>query len=485
MDNQPVIKLEQVCQKISEEFSLSNICLELHPGKVHVLIGENGSGKTCLLQIIAGLTTADSGEIHYKHNKINTLYLPQEPQVFENLSVAENVFFSSYPRSWNGSINFLKISKTTSTLFKELGIDLEPQTLVRQLGYAQRQLLSAAKALVFNWDVVIFDEPSAALGEPERKILFAIIQKVKEKGTSVLYVTHRLDELFKIGDEVSVIRQGSILGTKSVAAIDKRSIVRLMTGKSLIERYPRFERPLGKPVLEVEHLSSFPILNDISFSLYKTEILGITGLMGSGRTKLAHCLFGEEPISSGKIKVYGKEISLHSPIDALKNGIALIPEDRSVNSILHYQNLLLNITIASLERFKGLTGLQTGRMFHTVRKYSDHIGIRTGNVNDYPDSYSGGNQQKVALARWLAYRADIYIFDEPSRGIDVSSKIDLYNAINDIVAKNGSVILISSDIEEIIGMCDRILVLTAGTIVANIHHKEATPERILKYATRG
>lgn len=485
MDDKPILELVHVYKKISEEFSLSDICLKIYSGKVHVLIGENGSGKTCLLHIIAGLISADSGQIHYEHSKVSTLFLPQEPQVFENLSVAENLFFSSYLRSWNGAIDFLNIIKTTKELFKELGIALKPQTLVRQLGYAQRQLLSAAKALVFNWDLVIFDEPSAALGEPERYILFNIIKRLKEKGTSVLYVSHRLDELFKIGDEVSVIRQGIILGTKSIANIDKRSIVRLMTGKSFTERYPRFERALGKPVLEVNQLSAYPILNDITFSLYKSEILGITGLMGSGRTKLAHCLFGEEPSSSGKIKISGNEVSLHSPIDALQNGIALIPEDRSVNSILHYQNLLLNITIASLDRFKGVTGLQTGRMFHTVRKYSDHIGFRTGNINDYPDNYSGGNQQKVALARWLAYRADIYIFDEPSRGIDISSKIDLYNAINDIVAKGGSVILISSDIEEIIGMCDRILVLTSGTIVAEIHHKEATPERILKFATRG
>lgn len=485
MDNKVILRLNHVYKKISDEFSLSDICLEVYSGKVHVLIGENGSGKTCLLQIIAGLTTADAGQIDYEHPRMTTLFLPQEPQVFENLSVAENLFFSSYHRSWNGAIDFLNIIKTSKTLFKELGILLEPQTLVRQLGYAQRQLLSAAKALVFNWDLVIFDEPSAALGEPERQILFAIIHKIKEKGSSVLYVTHRLDELFKIGDEVSVIRQGAILGTKPVSNIDKRSIVRLMTGKSFTERYPRFVRTIGNPVLEVERLSSFPILNNISFALYKKEILGITGLMGSGRTKLAHCLFGEESLTSGVIKIHGKAVTLRSPIEALKNGIALIPEDRSVNSILHYQNLLLNITIASLDRFKGLTGLQTGRMFHTVRKYSDHIGIRIGSINDYPDNYSGGNQQKVALARWLAYRADIYIFDEPSRGIDVSSKIDLYNAINDIVAKDGSVILISSDIEEIIGMCDRILVLTAGTIVAEINHKEATPERILKYATRG
>jgi ribose transport system ATP-binding protein len=484
MDEHPIISLDHVSKRISEEFSLIDISLSLYAGKVHVLIGENGSGKTRLLHIIAGLDIPDSGDLHYNWPANSILFLPQEPQVFENLSVAENIFFNCYPRSWNGSIDFLKIIQTTNRLFQELGILLDPKALVRQLGYAQRQLLSAAKALVYDWKLVIFDEPSAALGEPERKILFTIIQKLKTNGIGVLYVSHRLDEIFKIGDEVSVIRQGKILGTKKVMEIDRQSIVRLMSGKSLIERYPRFTRSLGNPVLEVEQLSSYPILHNISFSLYKKEILGITGLMGSGRTKLAHCLFGEEPISSGTIKIHGREIIFRSPIDALKQGIALIPEDRNVNSILHYQNLILNITIASLPRFKGLTGLQTGRMFHTVRKYSDHIGIKTGNVNDYPDNYSGGNQQKVAIVRWLAYRADIYIFDEPSRGIDVSSRIDLYNAINDIVAKGGSVILISSDIEEIIGMCDRILVLTGGTIVAELPHEAASPERILKHATR-
>lgn len=485
MDKQPFLRLDHITKTISDEFSLSDICLSIYPGMVHILIGENGSGKTCLLHIIAGLSQADTGHLQYENIKEKILFLPQEPQVFENLTVAENLFFNCYPLSWNKSIDFIKMIKKSKELFQQFGIPLNPNSVVHYLGYAQRQLLSAAKALVSDWDLVIFDEPSAALGEPERQILFSIIKELKRKGTSVLYVSHRLDEIFKIGDVVTVMGQGKIIGTKTVADIDKKSIVKMMTGKSLTERYPRFIRPLGEPVLEVHNLSSYPILKDISFSLYRREILGITGLMGSGRTKLAHCLFGEEPVSKGSIQVNGTEITLRSPMDALKNGIALIPEDRSVNSILHYQNLLLNITIASLDRFKSITGLHTGRMFHAVRKYSDHMGIKTGNVNDYPDNYSGGNQQKVALARWLAYRADIYIFDEPSRGIDVSSKIDLYNAINDIVAKKGSVILISSDIEEIIGMCDRILVLTAGTIVAEIPHEQATPERILKYATRG
>jgi ribose transport system ATP-binding protein len=292
-----------------------------------------------------------------------------------------------------------------------------------------------------------------------------------------------MDEILKVGDRVSVVRQGRVLDTREVGALDRESLVRMMTGRIQTERYPRLERKRGKAVLEVKGLQSAPVLQDVSFSMRKGELLGVTGLMGSGRTRLAQCLFGAVEPSGGEILLDGAPVRFRDPSEALGRGIALVPEDRSENAILHRQDLVLNVTVASLRRFRGRTGLDASFMHDLVKEYSDRLGLRPGRPGDRPDQYSGGNQQKVAVARWLARRSRIYILDEPTRGIDVASKVDIYNAIADLIAKGASVILISSDIEEILGLCDRVLVLAGGRIACDLPRAEATQELILEYAT--
>jgi ribose transport system ATP-binding protein len=490
----PLLKLSGVTKRFGDGFALEDVNLDLLSGEVHVVVGENGSGKSAIMKLIGGLYAPDQGSIVLEGQPCSfadiadakshgVMYQPQDPMLFENLSVAENLYFDLLPRRRFGGLDTLRLRADAFILLKGLGVRLDPSVSVSSLGYAQRQLLEAAKACVGTWKVVVFDEPTAAMAEPEREILFSIVRRLKTEGVGVFYVSHRLDEMLKVGDRVSVVRQGRVLDTRTVGSLDREALVRMMTGRLQTERYPRVERKSGKPVLEVKGLQSIPVLQDVSFSMRKGELLGVTGLMGSGRTRLAQCLFGAVEPSGGEIWLDGEPVRFRDPGDALESGIALVPEDRSENAILHRQDLVLNVTVASLRRFRSFTGLDSSFMHNLTKDYSDRLGLRPGKPGDRPDQYSGGNQQKVAVARWLARRSRIYILDEPTRGIDVASKVDIYNAIVDLVAKGASVILISSDIEEILGLCDRVLVLAGGRIACDLPRARATQELILEYAT--
>ncbi len=490
----PILELAGVSKSFSDGFALEDVFIDLYPGEVHVVVGENGSGKSAIMKLIGGLYSPDKGSLVLNGHSLSfadiadakahgIMYQHQEPMLYENLSVAENLFFDLLPRGRFGGLNALRLRADAFALLDKLGIRLDTNVSVWSLGYAQRLLLEAAKACVGKWAVVAFDEPTAAMAEPEREILFSIVRRLKAEGAGVFYVSHRLDEILKVGDRVSVVRQGKVLGTRAVGSLDRESLVRMMTGRLLTERYPRVERKRGRPVLEVRSLKSHPALIDISFTMRKGEFLGVTGLMGSGRTRLAQCLFGAVAPTGGEILLDGEPVRFKDPGDALENGIALVPEDRGENAILHRQDLVLNITVASLQRFNSLTGLNSAFMNNLTQDYSDRLGLKPGKPGDQPDHYSGGNQQKVAVARWLARRSRIYILDEPTRGIDVASKVDIYSAITDLVAKGASVILISSDIEEILGLCDRVLVLAGGRIACDLPRAKATQELILEYAT--
>lgn len=418
--NTPVFELKNVSKRFNDSFALEGINLSLFSGTVHVIIGENGSGKTALLRMMAGLYTADSGTICYRGEEtqfqsfsqarqLGIMYRPQEPQLFDNLSIAENLFFDHLPRNKLSGLDSFTLYDKTKKLLADLGISLNPNDLAGTLGYAQRQLLEAAKACVGHNDIVALDEPTASLAEPEREILFSIVRRLKASGTCVVYVSHRLDEVMKIGDTVTVMRQGRVVDTTAVENMDKGSLVHLMTGELMTERYPRFTVPKGNPLLEVRDLNSGHILRGVSFILKKQEILGITGLMGSGRTRLAQCLFGAVEPSAGSILIDGKAVRFKTPRDALNMGMALVPEDRIENSILHRQDLVLNLTVASLKRFKKTTGLDSAHMFNLVRDYSDRIGLRPGRPGDIPEFYSGGKivcdlpREKVTQEQILEY----------------------------------------------------------------------------------
>lgn len=488
----PILVLNDINKYFSEGFSLYNINLELYKGEVHILMGENGSGKSAIMKIINGIFQYDSGKIimegttiHFssayeaKRNGIH--YIMQDTNLYENLSVAENVFFDQMPHV-NNVLKLIDINKmyyNCYVLFNKLNIDIDPFKSVSQLGFGQKQLVELAKASISPAKILILDEPSAALTESERKILFEIITTLKKEGMAIFYISHKLDDALKIGDRITIINQGRIIGTKNINEIDCNTVVQMMTGETFKDRYPKLPSVIGEKVLSVKNLRYLNILNDVSFNLHKGEILGITGLVGSGRTLLAKCLFGLINQYEGTIELNGQHVNFSDPSDAINAGITLVPEDRIINTVIGCLDLEENLSISSLKRFAHGPVLYPYLINNTALHYIKNLNIKPGNPEDLFYTYSGGNQQKTILGRAIMTRSQIYILDEPTRGIDIASKIDIYNIMNSIVANKGSIIFISSDIEEILGMCDTIIVLTDGKISCEMPRKEATKEKIL------
>ncbi len=495
IQQRPLIELKNI-RKHFTDFQLDEVDLQLYKGEVHVLIGENGSGKSTLMKLISGWFLPDGGAILYRGEPIRyrsiyeaqkngIIYLHQDVQSFDNLTVAENVFFGRIPTLW-GIRTFVDLRKMLAEcrlVFTELKIEIDPNTLLGNLGYAERQLVAAARGYVSGAELAIFDEPTSAMTEPDREVLFDILERLKDKGAGIFYISHRMDEIRRIGDRVSVIHKGRIRGTERCNNVDKSSLLKMMSGDVQKNRYPRVSVKPGHVVMKVRNITLEPILKGVDFSLRQGEILGITGLMGSGRTLLANCLFGIVRPGEGNLEIDGEEVIFHHPIEAMARGISLIPEDRAANGIFFRHNLIQNITTATLRRFKYKGVLDERFMRELTKEYVREMSIKPGNTGDIMDTYSGGNQQKVMVSRWLMNRSKIYIMDEPTRGIDAASKVDIYNAMNDMVDKGASIILMSSEIEEILGMSDRILVLAGGRIAAEMNCKDATKEKILDFAT--
>ncbi|MCD6343314.1 MAG: sugar ABC transporter ATP-binding protein [Spirochaetaceae bacterium] len=493
--SRPLLELKNI-HKHFVDFHLDEVDIVLNRGEVHVLIGENGSGKSTLMKLISGWFPPDGGAILYRGEPVQfrsiheaqrngIIYLHQDVQSFNNLSVAENVFFGRIPTFWGVRffVDLQRMLAKCQRLFAELKIPIDPSASLGNLGYAERQLVAAARGYVSAAELVIFDEPTSAMSEPERNILFDILNRLKENGTGIFYISHRMDEIRRIGNRVSVIHKGRIRGTEECDSVDKSSLLKMMSGDVLKNRYPRIGAEAGPVVMKVKDIVLMPILKGVDFHLRRGEILGITGLMGSGRTLLANCLFGIVRPENGQVEINGEKVSIRHPIEAMSRGISLIPEDRAENGMFLRHNLIQNITAATLPRFRSKGVLNDSYMRELTQDYVREMSIKPGNTGDIMETYSGGNQQKVMVSRWLMNRSRIYIMDEPTRGIDAASKVDIYNAMNDMVDKGASIILISSEIEEILGMSDRILVLAGGRIAAEMNSKNATKEKILDFAT--
>lgn len=491
-----LLELRSVGKYFSDDFSLRDVSLDLYPGEVHVLIGQNGSGKSALMKAACGVYSRDSGEILLEGRpadfasvnearEAGVVMQYQNTQLFDNLTVAENVYFRRIPsrRFISRTLDRYRMHEECADLFSRLGIPISPEDIVGQLGYTQRLLVAAAQTCVADAKVIVFDEPTAGMADPEREILFRIVLEVKDRGVGVFYISHKLDEIERIGDRVAVLRGGRIVARVPDEHTKREDLIRMMTGGGCSERYPRLRVERGPVVLSVEGLRSGRALRDVSFSLCRGEVLGITGLMGSGRTRLASCLFGHMRPSGGSIYVDGERADFSHPEEALRRGVALVPEDRDKNASFHDQDILRNMSVAALDRFMGASGLDVDYMEELTDEYISTLGIRPGRPSDIMRSYSGGNQQKVVVARWFMSLCKIFILDEPTRGVDAAARIDIYNAMNDLVTKGASIILISSDTEEILGMCDRILVLAGGRVACDLPRSEATSERILDYAS--
>ncbi|BFH61964.1 MULTISPECIES: sugar ABC transporter ATP-binding protein [Paenibacillus] len=490
---------------ISKEFpgvkALDNVTLQVRPGTVHALMGENGAGKSTLMKCLYGIYSPDAGEIMLDgrkvqiHNSKDALnngisMIHQELHPVPMRSVMENIWLGRFPTKGIGPVRFIdhkKMHQETEQLFRQLDIDVDPGTIVGKLSVSKVQSIEIAKAVSFQSKIIIMDEPTSSLTSVEVEHLFRIIRDLKKRGVAIIYISHKMEEILQISDEVTIMRDGQRIGTWPASQLTTDLIIAKMVGRDLTQRFPDRENTPGEVVLSVKGITSHlpKSFKDVSFELRKGEILGIGGLVGAQRTELIEALFGLRGISTGQIKIRGKEVKIKSPEDAIKQGMALLTEERRVTGIFPVLPVHENASIASLGRYRKLLFFLDGKR---KRRESDimveKLRTKTPTSSTLIMNLSGGNQQKVLLARWLLTEPDILLLDEPTRGIDVGAKFEIYTIIHDLAKQGKSIIMISSEMPELIGMSDRIMVMSEGRLTGILDGEAATEEEIMRLAAQ-
>jgi ribose transport system ATP-binding protein len=494
-DGQILLKLEGISKSFPGVRALQNVHMEVRRGEVHGLVGENGAGKSTLMKILSGAYARDAGEISWEGRPI-AIHHPREAQdlgigiiyqefnLVPQLSIAENVWISREPFRNRALqlIDWTEMRRRTQALLDELHLPLDPRRKVAGLGVAQQQMVEIAKALSLDAKLLIMDEPTSALSGTEIHQLFLLIRRLKARGVSVVFISHHLEEVFQICDRATVLRDGEYIATVGLAQATKEEIIRLMVGRNLDQQYPKMPARQGEEALRVEGLHREGVLHDISFTAYTGEILGIAGLVGAGRTELIRAIFGADPIDSGRVYIFGKETAVDSPQVAIRAGVGLLPEDRKQQGLVLMLSVLHNMSMASLDRLTSRLLLRLGDERKQAAGFVEKLRISTPSVDQQVQYLSGGNQQKVVLAKWLASGSKILIFDEPTRGIDVGAKVEVYNLMNSLVENGVAVVMVSSEMPELLGMSDRILVMHKGRIAAELSRHDATQEKVLAAA---
>jgi ribose transport system ATP-binding protein len=476
--------------------ALDDVSFELRAGEVHCLLGENGAGKSTLMKILSGALSKDTGDVLIEGNmvKLNSPadaqrlgigIIHQEFKLVPELSVAENIFLGNEPiKEGLPFIDFEKMRATAHAALAQLGEEIDTRALVTSLSIAQRQLVEIAKALSRKVRVLAMDEPSAALTENELHNLFKVIRRLKSEGVGVIYISHRIEEIFEIGDRVTILRDGKWIHTCPINEIDRYGLIRYMVGRELENEFPKVELQRGKEILEIRNLNA-GMIHDINLTLYQGEVLGLAGLVGSGRTELARVVFGADPRGSGEIFLEGKPIHAHSPREGIDLGIGLLTEDRNKYGLIMQMNVRENISLSNMrEVLKGFF-VNRPKENAVAQKYSNDLRIKTPSIDQEVEALSGGNRQKVVLARWLFTQSKVLIFDEPTAGIDVGVKFEIYNLIINLAERGISVLVISSELPELLGICTRIAVMHEGQLMGVLEKSEATQERIMTLATGG
>ena len=489
----PVLSLHGIRKAFPGVIALDGVNLELLAGEVHILLGENGAGKSTLMKIISGAIRRDAGTLaidgvpveisgprHAQQLGIGIIY--QEFNLIPHLSAGENILLGREPSLLPGVIDQRRLMQDAQKLLDDLGVAIDARSVVRHLSVAQQQMVEVAKALSLNARVLIMDEPTSALTESEITELFSAIRRLKARGVAIVYISHRMEELFLIGDRVTVLRDGRHVGTRRIAETAMPELVRLMVGRDLNTYFPKQPAPIGDEALRVEGLTRRGVLHDISFTLRRGEVVGIAGLMGSGRTELARAIFGADAVDEGKVFVHGKERRLASPRAAIDAGIGFLTEDRKTQGLVLVLSVQENICLPSAGTFSRAGVMQSALEQTAAARHIAELRIKTPGPQQRVGLLSGGNQQKVVLAKWLCTAADILIFDEPTRGIDVGSKVEIYQLINQLAARGAGILMISSELPEILGMSDRILVMNGGRLAGEFTAAEATQEKLLKAA---
>ena len=489
---QPILKLDNICKSFPGVRALYNAGLSVYPGRVMALMGENGAGKSTLMKILTGIYSKDSGSIHYqgqevtfKNPKMSQLagisIIHQELNIIPNLTITENIFLGREFTNKFGGIDWKKMTTESEKLLKRLKIKHSPTTPVEQLSLGELQMIEIAKALSFDAKVIIMDEPTDALTDTETDALFNVIRELKQQNCGIVFISHRMQDIFTICDDVTVLRDGELIAERSLKEINEEQLIELMVGRKLSEQYPHIESPIGDTVLEVKNISGCGVHN-ASFKLHRGEILGISGLMGAGRTELMKLIYGALPKTAGEVFLKQKQLSIHSPQDGLNNGIVYISEDRKGDGLVLGMSIKENMTLTALKQLTKHYSINHKAEKMTVNDFILLFNIKTPSMDQTIGLLSGGNQQKVAIAKGLMTRPDVLILDEPTRGIDVGAKKEIYQLINKFKEEGMSIIIVSSDMPEIIGMSDRILVMNNGEIRAEYLRNEVTQEKLLTAA---
>jgi ABC-type sugar transport system ATPase subunit len=489
--NDFVLEMKEITKTFPGVVALDQVSFSVKRGEVHALVGENGAGKSTLMKILNGVYQANQGEIwldgqmvHLSNIKdaqskgISIIF--QEFNLINTLSVAENIFLGRY--NDEKIINWKEVRAEAQQLLESLGFSFDVNRIVGKLSTAEKQLVEIAKALSFRAKIIVMDEPTSSLTKAEEEMLFGIIRKLKENDITTIYISHKLEEVFRICDRVTILRDGKVIDVKQVKEITRNEIIEKMVGRSIDMDYPRRSVQPGEPVLNVTHLNRGRLLHDISFQLRRGEILGIAGLVGSGRTELAETLFGAAKADSGEIELFGKRVILRSTRDGQMNSIGMLTEDRKETGLVLPFTIARNISITNLKEVTSNLLLSRRKEKKVAQKYIEALNIKTPSVNQTLMNLSGGNQQKVVLAKWLFSNVDLLILDEPTRGIDVGAKYEFYCMMNDLVAQGKSIIMISSELPEVLGMSDRILVMHNGMIKGELSGLQMTAENVMQLA---
>ncbi|NLB23164.1 MAG: sugar ABC transporter ATP-binding protein, partial [Clostridium sp.] len=462
--------------------AVDKVSFEVNQGSVHALCGENGAGKSTLMKIIAGIYQPDKGSIavdgkevtisNPQHAKeLGIAMIAQELNFVPDLTIEENLFLGRLPGG-RGRVDWKTVRKQTKELLKKEGLPFEPTQLMKTLSISEIQQLEILKALSLDAQIIIMDEPTSSISHKEVENLFAKIAQLKAEGRSVIYISHKMDEIFKIADHVTILRDGEVVGSYPIEELDEENIIRHMVGRKLDNVYPKEEFPVGETVLEVKSLSSKGVFKDINFHVKRGEIVGFAGLVGSGRTEVMRSAFGLDPHTEGQVYIDGKSVNIKNPRDAIAAGMGMITEDRKRSGIVPVRGIRENGSLASLEKFFLRGRLHANLEETTVQSYFERMDVKAPSLETLIQSLSGGNQQKVILAKWLMREPDVLIMDEPTRGIDVGNKFSIYELMQDIAREGKAIVIVSSELPELIGMCDRIYVMNQGTVTGELNRSE-------------
>ncbi len=488
---QPVLRLEDIVKTFPGVRALDGVSLSVMPGEVHALMGENGAGKSTLMKVLGGIHQPTEGAIYMGDQKVvmagpleakakGIVFIHQELSLAEELSVAENIYLGELPRKSFGRVDWATLTKKTDAILGKLNVGFDARTRVGDLSIANQQMVEIARALTVDAKAVIFDEPTASLTDAEKVVLFDVIADLKRDGVGVIYISHRMEEIFRITDRISILRDGQYQGTVNTAETTEEAVTQMMIGRKLDLSRNAAHHELGEVALEVRGLSCGKLYKDVSFEIRRGEVVGFYGLVGAGRTEIAETLFGLRTPSAGQIRLAGKEVSIHSPTDAISKGISLVPEDRKGQGLVLGMNCRDNMTLPQVDDLRTGPFMAEGAEVAIFDQYRDRLDIRTPGWKQKVGNLSGGNQQKIVIGKWLSMHPEVLIVDEPTRGIDVGSKSEIHKLLRELAAQGYAVMVISSEMPEVLHVSDRIVAMYSGRIMRTFTSEEVTEDSLIQ-----